>query len=524
MSKVHDLPFCHVIRRLAVRHPDKICFKDDHRQVTFGEFDKHTSSVARGLIDKGLKPGDRVCVVTNNCVEALEAFFGIMKADGIPVPVNQATKPMELEAIFKSIEPKMLMMGNDYLGKLDPIGKDAQTWTDLFVLRGGEGAEYPAIGSLIAGYPSDPIDSKAANDDTALILLTGGTTGLPKGVMITHTSMLTNVFSANFLLTLHPHDKLLLFPPFCNGGPFSHMIGRMMRGVTIVLQNGFDPARFLKTVQEEEITLVMAVPAMIWKLMQFPDLDHYDLSSIRLVTYATAPMPVPLLKQVMEKFNWEFQNGYGATELIGSIITALDPADHRLDGSPEMEKRLGSVGREGPDAIVRIFNDADEELPSGQIGEIVMRGPHLMKGYWRQPEMTAEALRNGWYHTGDVGYMDEGGYFFIVDRKKDMVISGGFNVYPKELENLLYTHPSVLDCAVIGVPHEKWGETPMAFIVLRPGEPAPSEEELMLFCKERIAAYKLPNGGIKFVGELPRTSQGKMDKKVLKENYLKKAL
>jgi long-chain acyl-CoA synthetase len=153
----------------------------------------------------------------------------------------------------------------------------------------------------------------------------------------------------------------------------------------------------------------------------------------------------------------------------------------------------------------------------------VLRGPHLMKGYWRQPELTAEALRSGLYHTGDLGYMDEGGYVFIVDRKKDMVISGGFNVYPKELENLLYTHPAVLDCAVIGVPHEKWGETPMAFIVLRPGEPAPSEEEMMLFCKERIAAYKLPNGGIKFITELPRTSQGKMDKKALKENYLKTA-
>ncbi|MDD5724515.1 MAG: AMP-binding protein [Syntrophales bacterium] len=502
-----------------MRHPNKICFKDGNRQVTFGEFDRHTSAIARGLIDKGLKPGDRVCVLTNNCVEGIEAIWGTMKADGIPVPIHHATLPAELEAIFKNIEPKIMVIGNDYLGKLESIGADARTWTDLFVLRGGKGAAYPDIEFLIAGYPSDPIDSKAANDDTAVIILTGGTTGLPKGAMVTHSNLFTACLTLNFTSARYQDDKLLLFLSFCNSAGFGLVASHMIRGITIVLQNGFDPERFLKTIQDEKITLTLGAPPIFWKLLQYPDIDRYDTSSMRLVPYGTAPMSVPLLRQLLSKFKWGFQNGYGATEVMANSISVLEPADHLLDGSPEMEKRIESVGRESVDAIVRIFDDADQELPAGTVGEIVVRGPHVMKGYWRQPEVTAETLRNGWLHTGDMGYMDEGGYIFMVDRKKDMVISGGFNVYPKELENLLKTHPSVLECAVIGVPHEKWGETPLAFVILRPGMPAPTEEELMLFCRERIAAYKLPNGGIKFITELPRTSQGKVAKTVLKEKY-----
>ena len=221
----------------------------------------------------------------------------------------------------------------------------------------------------------------------------------------------------------------------------------------------------------------------------------------------------------MDRFGWEFMNACGATETGPAYIAVLDYESHHLDGSAEMEKRLYSIGREGINAEVRIFDDEDRELPRGEVGEIVLRGPGIMQGYWRKPEETAEALRKGWYHTGDLGYIDQDDYIYIVDRKKDLIISGGFNVYPKEIENLLAKHPAVAEVAVIGVPHELWGETPLALIVLLPGVTAPTQEEFMAFLKDRIAGYKLPKGGIKIIESLPRNASGKVNKLALREMY-----
>jgi acyl-CoA synthetase (AMP-forming)/AMP-acid ligase II len=221
----------------------------------------------------------------------------------------------------------------------------------------------------------------------------------------------------------------------------------------------------------------------------------------------------------MDRFGWEFMNACGATETGPAYIAVLDYEAHHLDGSPEMEKRLYSIGKEGINAEVRIFDDDDKELPAGEVGEIVLRGPAIMKGYWRKPKETAEALRKGWYHTGDLGYIDKDGYIYIVDRKKDLIISGGFNVYPKEIETLLDKHPAVLEVAVIGIPHELWGETPLALVVLRPGVIAPSEKEFMAFLKNKIAGYKMPKGGIKIIDALPRNASCKVHKISLREMY-----
>jgi len=256
---------------------------------------------------------------------------------------------------------------------------------------------------------------------------------------------------------------------------------------------------------------------MILKLLRFPDREKYDLSSMRTVIYGAAPMPVGVLREAMDKFGWEFMGACGATETGPAYIAFLDRADHMLDGSLEKEKRLASIGKEGINAQVRIFDENDRSLPAGEVGEIVVRGPHIMKGYWKRPQETAEALRGGWYHTGDLGTMDQDGYITIVDRKKDMIISGGFNVYPKEIEVALGLHPAILESAVVGVPHEMWGETPRAYVVLRSEAKTPSEEELIAFLRGHLASFKLPKGGIVFVKELPRNASGKVLKRVLRE-------
>jgi long-chain acyl-CoA synthetase len=248
-------------------------------------------------------------------------------------------------------------------------------------------------------------------------------------------------------------------------------------------------------------------------------MGRFDLVSMKTICYGSAPMPVDALKKSMDRFDWRFMGACGATETSSGYIAFLPNEDHYLDGSPVREKRLHSIGKESINAEVRIFDDNDRELLPGEVGEIVIRGTHIMKGYWRKPDETAEALRHGWYHTGDMGYIDKDGYIYLVDRKKDLIISGGFNVYPKEIESALAAHPAVLESAVIGIPHPEWGETPLALVVLEKGAEPPETEALMEFLRQRVAGYKLPRGGILLVKELPRSAAGKVLKRELKTLY-----
>jgi len=257
---------------------------------------------------------------------------------------------------------------------------------------------------------------------------------------------------------------------------------------------------------------------MIGVLLDFPHLDRYDLSSLKKIPYGAAPMPPALIKKAMQVFDVEFNQAYGQTEISSGYITFLGGEDHVLKGTEESERRLSSVGKEGINAEIRIVDDEDRDLPRGRIGEIVIRGQHVMKGYWNDPDATAKAFRNGWLHTGDMGTMDEEGYLYLADRKKDMIITGGENVYPKEIENLLYEHPDVKDAAVIGVPDDKWGESIKAFVVLKEGSGI-NEQEIIEYCKMHLSSYKKP-GSVEFVPDLPRNLSGKVLKRVLREPYL----
>jgi acyl-CoA synthetase (AMP-forming)/AMP-acid ligase II len=318
---------------------------------------------------------------------------------------------------------------------------------------------------------------------------------------------------------LIPNDIALVTAPIYQAGAMGSMMANVYRGNTIVMLNGFNLDTVLSTIERERVTTALFVPTMITKLLQVKNLERYDLSSLKTVIYGSAPMPVAVLKEAMERFGWEFMGACGATETGPAYIAVLDYEDHHLNGSTKMEKRLYSIGKEGINCRVKIFNDDDKELPVGEVGEIVVRGQGIMKGYWQKSNDTADALRSGWYHTGDLGFIDNDGYIYIVDRKKDLIISGGFNIYPREIENVLEKHPAVMECAVIGIPHDLWGETPKALVVLRENQTNVSQVELMDFVKKQIAGYKIPKGGIEFVKSLPRNASGKILKRELREKY-----
>ncbi len=513
MSPANQMLLGELTGKNVIYFPDKDFLVEEERRITFRRFHARTEALAAGLQERGLRAGQRVAVLNHNSIELVEAYFGIMKAGGVAVPINVRLSPREVSTIIDDAEPSFLLAGADYLDKASP-DELAYRGTRVFVM-GGERTGLPGYEELLSG-PAESAEPDVSDDDLAMLIYTSGTTGRPKGVMLTHRNLLCDAWATCVARRLSLEEITLVTAPLYQSGALGSMLGNVLRGNTIVLLDGFDPGRVLAAIEREKVSNALFVPTMIVKLLQFPELNRYDLSTMKTVIYGAAPMPVPTLKEAMERLGWEFMGACGATETGPAYIAFLDREDHRLDGSPEMEKRLASIGKEGINARVRIFGPDDRPVQAGEVGEIVVRGPHIMKGYWKMPEATAEALRGGWYHTGDMGVMDEEGYIFIVDRKSDMIISGGFNIYPREIENILAGHPAVLETAVVGVPHEVWGETPRAWLVLRPGVENPGEEAFMAYLRENLAAYKLPRGGFVFAGELPRNASGKVLKRELR--------
>jgi len=503
----------------ALYAPDKCFLVEEGRRCTFGEFNRRTDALASGMLTRGLKPGQRVAVIQHNSIELLEVYFGAMKAGMVAMPVNVMLSPAEIGHILGDGAPSLVIVSADYLGKLDLAGL-AQDGVEVVVIdKEEQGAQ--SYENLLKSAGQAPPDPPLSDDDVALLIYTSGTTGMPKGVMLTHRNLLCDSWATCVARCLGHDEVSLVTAPLYQSGALGSMLGNTLRTNTVVLLNGFKPGQVLETIERERVSNALFVPTMLIKLLRYPELDRFDLSSMRTVIYGAAPMPVPVLRQVIDRFGWELMGACGATETGPAYIAFLNREDHRLDGDPAKERRLASVGREGINAQVRILDEHDRPLPAGKVGEIVVRGPHIMKGYWNKPQETAEALRGGWFHTGDLGRIDQDGYIFIVDRKKDMIISGGFNVYPREVEMALAEHPAVSESAVVGIPHEMWGETPLAYLVLHPGTAQPGEDELMDFLRERLASFKLPKGGFVFVDSLPRTASGKVLKRSLREQACK---
>ncbi len=498
------------------RYADKTAVVFQNQRLTYRQVDARINRLSHGLLSLGLHPGHKVGILLNNSLESVEGIFGIPRAGLAVVALNARHSAAENAYILNDSESDAVIVGQDLWGKLSPALKEIPRVKHVIVV--GDRIEgYHNYAELCDGRFETAPDIRVHPDDIDRIQYTSGTTGRPKGAVSTYQisyNRLTNTL-INLDQPIWPDDVNV------NIGPLTHAAGLMMstyfaRGAVNIIMTGFEPEEVLRTIEKERASSLLLVPTMIVMLLMTPNLRSYDLSSVKRVWYGTAPMSPDRLKQAIDVFGPVFRQNYGLTE-SPQPVTYLAPEDHLGGGSEAQMRRLASAGKPALGIALKIVDENGNEVKTGQIGEIIIHNQQLMKEYWNQPEATAEALRNGWFYTGDMAMQDEDGYIYIVDRKKDMIISGGFNIYPREVEEALLTHDSVANAAVVGVPDDVWGEAVKAFVVLKPGAQI-SEAELIDHCKSLIAGYKKPKS-VEVVAELPLNAYGKVMRRQLKEPY-----
>ncbi len=505
--------------RRAIYTPDKIAVIDAGKQppwrLTYRQMNERANRFANWLRNvAGVKKGDRVAILARDGIEHLDCFFACSKLGAIHTALNWRLHWRELVEIIRKTTPLVLIYSDDFRDNVAQL-KAAIQGTDyaikFYLHIEGEGIE----GSLhfeseLQNSPAEPVTCETVEaEDIVALIFTGGTTGFPKAAQVSHRMIAWNTLNTVIHDLTHNDIYLNVFPMFHTGGLFVYTLPQIILGGTTILIRQFDPALVLRLIEEEKVTVFAAVPTMYQMLTQAPNWEEADLSSLRFCTSGGAPLPVPLIEKYTREKGVCFKQGFGMTE-FGPGIFALAPED--------AIRKAGSIGRPNFYVDARIVDDENRPLGPRQIGELVLKGPSICSGYFGDPEATAEMLdEEGWFHTGDLAYYDEEWYFYIVDRKKDMFISGGENVYPVEIERALYEHPAVHMCAVIGVPDPKWGEVGLACVVLKPGAQA-TEEELIAFLKERLASYKVPKR-IVFMESLPISAAGKILKRELRKQF-----
>ncbi|MBS0540443.1 MAG: long-chain-fatty-acid--CoA ligase, partial [Proteobacteria bacterium] len=473
--------------------------------TSYGALDHAASRVAQALIAEGIRPQARVAHLDKSSDIFFELLFGTAKANAVMVSVNWRLAPPEVLQIVNDAAAEILFVGEDFFPVIEQIRASLATVRTI-VAFGARHAEWPSYEAWRDAHPAiDPM-LPAEPSDTAVQFYTSGTTGLPKGaeLMNSNFSAMMGLWTAEWLLGPGV-PNLVCLPMFHIGGAGWGIAG-LFAGATNHVVREFVPAEILQIVEREKLQVMLLVPAMILFLVQAPQIRETDLSSLKLIVYGAAPIPAPLLRQAMEVFPCGFQQVYGLTETTGAI-TLLPASDH----DPNDAKKLLSCGYAQTGVELRIVGDRGQDLPPDQVGEIAVRSSQVMGGYWKLPEATARAVQGDWFFTGDAGYLDAKGYLYIHDRVKDMIVSGGENIYPAEVESALFGHPAVADVAVIGVPDERWGEVVKAVVVKKPdAEVTPGE--LIGWARERIAGYKLPKS-VDFIEALPRNPTGKILKR-----------
>ena len=480
-----------MLRWRARRHPSLMALWYEGNAQTYGELNDSSSQLAAGLVAKlGLEPGDRVAILDKNCAAYLELFFALDKAGLVTAPLNWRLTAPELKRIIDDMRPKLVVTGAEFKTTGAALAVPTMTFEEL--PRGGADPMRDADGAVSSQFS------------------TSGTTGLPKGAMLTG----WNVLNVGLCLALEMPEireggrHLVCLPMFHIGGA-GWAIWAMQEGSAAIIVRETAAEPLLKTMVEQKVETALLAPTLMLFLTELPAARTADFSALRHITYGTAPISPALLQRSIETFKCRFSQLYGLTETTGPI-TAL-PHEHHVG------ERMLSCGRPMFGGHVRVVDAEGNDLPPRQVGEIVYRGESLMRGYWQREKETAQAIRGGWFHTGDAGYLDEEGFMFLKDRVKDMIVSGGENVYPAEIEAVLMGHPEILECAVIGVPDEKWGETVKA-VVVRRGGTLLSETTLIEWSREKLAGFKRPRS-VDFVEALPRNASGKLLKRTLRELY-----
>jgi acyl-CoA synthetase (AMP-forming)/AMP-acid ligase II len=502
----------------AMRHnghkfANKTAIYYEGREITFGEYLNRSERVAAALAGLGLKKQDRVAVMCQNRPEFLEVYGAGELAGFIIATVNFRLAAAEVDGIIRSSEPKVIFFEDQYSAIFEEL-KDKLDFVEHFICIGEAPAWAKKYESCLPDR-AEAVPFSPAPEDILHLIYTSGTTGKPKGAMRSHRA---EVKAAELLATemgVTIDDRMQLMMPLFHVGARWLQMAAHLRGAAIVLHYRFDPAEVIKEMQQKRVTVSHMAPTMVQTVLDSPEIDRFDLSSLHMICYSAAPMPVPLLRRGINKFGNVFLQLYAMTESAGG--TTLHRHQHVLDADAKHLARLGSVGQASRGADVRIVDERGNPLPCGEPGEIAVKCDALMSGYWNNSIATIEVLRDGWYLTGDMGKMDEDGFVYLVDRKKDMIISGGENVYSREVEEALASHPAVADCAVIGLPDPKWGEAVHAVVVCAKGMQV-SEAELIEHCRAQIASYKKPRS-VAFVEALPRLASGKIDKKQLRREW-----
>ena len=509
-----------MLLRNANKFPQKIAIISQGLSMSYQILNERVNGLANALVKKGLKRGDRIGVLAHNCYQFIEIYFAAAKTGGIFCPYNTHFKERELKYIINYSTPRFLFLDPDFGAMVDSLKNHLESVEYYICLKKPKWPFMEDYESLISGGEKSEPGLKIHDQDVMSIFFTAGTTGRPKGAMRTHRHVMTNAMTGVIELKVSYNEKTLIsFPMYhisCEDNIGRHFF--MPNTLVIRSEEHFAPQEVLELLSAEKITRCQFVPTMINALLQCRDIDKYDLSSLKLIMYAAAPMPVELLKKALRNFKCDFAQLYGQTE-SGPMTTILPPEDHILEGSERQLQKLGSAGRPVISYEIRIVDEQGRDISIGEVGEIIGRSEAMMKRYWRLPKESAEKLKDGWLHTGDLGKFDEDGYIYIVDRKNDMIISGGVNIYPREVEEILYKHPGIMEASVIGVPDDYWGEAVKAIIVLKEGATA-SEEEIIKFCGEHLAGYKKPKS-VEFWKELPKSPQGKILKRAIRERYLK---
>jgi len=504
-----------IIENNALLRPDAPAISFNGVSHNFSEHAQRIRKLVSWLTGvAGVGPQQRVAILSQNSSEYVECYGVAEVSDIVLVTLNYRLSPSELIVILDDCRPTVMIFASEFEEVVQQLKGVADYITHYLCI----GKELP----WSTNYETAIADSSVAHptqvpDETvAYLIYTSGSTGKPKGVILTHGGQIAAAQTLASVVELSPRDKLLLSMPLYHLGGRSVQMAHHLAGASVLIHNQFEPGRFCRDVQQQRITTTLLAPTMIMSILDLPDIDRFDLSSLRTVIYSAAPMPVALLRRAIARFGNVFMQLYGLTE-SGPLGTVLKKEDHVMASGDICEAHLSSAGRAIPGCAIRIESADGVEAPVGSPGEILIDAPSLMAGYWNDGPATKAALRDGWLHTGDVGILDADGFVFIIDRIKDMIVSGGENIYPREVEVVLHMHPAIMDAAVIGVPHPKWGETVKAIVVCRPGA-AVTEAEVIAYCRVHIASYKKPTS-VDFVDALPRLPNGKVNKPVLRNFY-----
>ncbi len=499
----------YILEQNAEKYPDKECLIGLGKRYTYRQIEERVRSLTRGLFDLGLGKGDIIAILLYNCCEYIEMTFAVNRIGAAWLPLNFRLAGEEFHYILENAEAKALITEPEFVPVISPL-RERLPGLEHCILFGSDAPQgWTNYDDFIENNPgANPPHADVEIDDLHRLMYTSGTTAYPKGVMLTYGNLYWKNIGHILTFSLTGEDRTLVVGPLYHvGGMDLPATGTLHAGGSLVILRRFDTLEVLEAIDREKATNLWLSPAMTIMLFNEPSFDQYDVSSIRVIIDGGEKMPATLIKQFKDKFpNAWFADAYGLTETVsGDTFLAKD----------KMLDKLGSVGKPLPHLHVRVVDDNGRDAAPDQMGEIILKGPKVFKGYWKNPEATAGAIRKGWFYTGDMGALDEDGYLYIMDRKKDMIISGGENIASPEVERVIFELPAVLEAAVVGIPHPKWVEAPKAYVALKAGASL-TKEELLEHCSKKLAKFKVPKE-VEFIDQLPRNPSGKVLKRELRD-------